>query len=185
MNKGWKRQRGLTLIELLTTVSVAFILTATAIPTSQRMVEKQRLSAAAEGVFAQLQYARTESSKRAIPTYAVVSANDSQTWSIGVSENAGCDPTGSSCTFSFTETDGSTVTDVRTVGSDLFPGVVMEADASGELTFNPVRSTATERTIELRSGDFTVRVIVNAIGRMRVCSPDDANNNYLGRYPSC
>lgn len=178
-------QQGLTLIELMVTVAIAIILTTTAVPTSQRMVEKQRLTAAAEGVYAQLHAARSESGKRSVATYAVVSSNDTQSWALGVSDSSGCTPTLSDCTLSFVEPDGSSSSALRVISNADYPGVVMEADASGQVTFDPVRATSTQKTIELRSDNYEVRVNLSVIGRLNICSPDDASDVYLGRYPAC
>jgi type IV fimbrial biogenesis protein FimT len=172
------RASGFTLIELMVALAVAVILVSVAVPSSQRMIDSRRIVSAAEAVYAQLLTARTESTKRSIPVFAMINANDTTTWAIGISESSGCDPTGGDCTLDF---DG--VTDVRVIDSVAFPDVIMDSDANGEVTFEPVRATASPTTIEMRSDNYDVWINLSTIGRLDICSPSGTRK--MGRYPDC
>lgn len=171
-------QLGLTLVELVVTLAVTAIITSVAVPSANRFIDSRRIHAATEAIQAQVFYARTESTKRSEPIYLSVDANDTETWAVGVSETTGCDPAGNDCTLSF---DG--ISDVRVVNSSAFPGVVLGADASGEVIFEPVRATVNATQIELRTDTYTTRVVLTAAGRLFTCSPNGSKK--MGRYPDC
>jgi len=59
-----RRQFGFTLLELMIVVAVLGILTAIALPSFQSVLEGRRLVGAAENLFVDMQYARSEAIKR-------------------------------------------------------------------------------------------------------------------------
>jgi type IV fimbrial biogenesis protein FimT len=58
--KGVRRQRGFTLVELMTTVTVLSVLTAVAIPSFTNMMNRNRLAAQSNELLSAIQYARME-----------------------------------------------------------------------------------------------------------------------------
>ena len=72
---------------------------------------------------------------------------------------------------------------VRVIDSEDFSDVNMQATAAGEITFEPVRTTATARNIELRTPQYTARIELTSVGGLSICSPSGARK--LGRYPDC
>jgi prepilin-type N-terminal cleavage/methylation domain-containing protein len=162
---------GFTLIELMVTLAVGVILTMLVVPAVQGLFERQRLSAAVEAVQAQVVLAKSESAKRSQDvTLAAV----------------GGPPWRTSLVY-FDQVTGSTVS--RVVDGGDHPGVTMQNPAQGSqgtLSFEPVRGTLiadptnlTNLTLSSSSNQFQVRIDLDPVGRMRICSP-----NY-GRYPAC
>jgi len=92
-----KQARGFSLIELMVAVTVAAILLVVAIPNFINMAERRRVMGAAEMIYEQLMYARTEAVKRSRPLIVAFSANDTATWSLGITDRniagTACDPT--------------------------------------------------------------------------------------------
>lgn len=70
-----RRQTGVTLIELLVTLSIAVILMAIAVPSFQDFFRRNRLDSAASEIMAALNYARSESIRRGVPISVCKSAN--------------------------------------------------------------------------------------------------------------
>ena len=86
-----KRQYGFTIIELGLVLVLVGLLLNLAVPAFGKLIEKRRLIGAAEKVFEQVLYARTEAIKRskAIVVDVYVSGN---AWAVGVTDkSAGCE----------------------------------------------------------------------------------------------
>ncbi|MDF1587694.1 MAG: GspH/FimT family pseudopilin [Gammaproteobacteria bacterium] len=81
------RQKGFTLMELMIVIAIIAILAALALPSFQSIIEKRRLAGAAENLFADLQYARSEAIKRnsTIELDVTTGAN----WSYQVDDGSG------------------------------------------------------------------------------------------------
>ena len=89
--KGLRQRKGLTLIELLVTLTAIIILTLTSMPLFTSILNYYRITAAATQLNSALQYARTEAVKRNLSVYMSVTTGD--TWCYGFN-------TGSTCTCS-------------------------------------------------------------------------------------
>jgi type IV fimbrial biogenesis protein FimT len=87
-----KRSHGFTTIELLIAVTIVAILATIAAPSFRDYINKSHVRGAAEAVYEQLQYARSQALKRSIPIVVDFSANNSTTWALGMTDDpAGCD----------------------------------------------------------------------------------------------
>jgi len=194
-----RRKRGFTVIELLIALSIAAVILTLAVPNMGRFIEKRRLIGAAEAVYGQMQYARSEAISRSSKVYARVSADGSTTWDMGVSTTANCTPTITSPTTAnacvLAVDDGDGVLDpgdgsvdtgdlvLKTLHSTEFPNVTMSTTIS-QVTFDPVRGTASAGTVTLRYGTkYELQVKTAIIGRIRMCSPSGTTN--VGGYPTC
>ena len=163
------RPAGFTLVELMVTLAVAVILTMVVVPSVQSLLERQRLSAAVEAVQAQVVLAKSESSKRSADV--VLTALGGPPWR-------------TTLTY-FDAVSASSVS--RVVGGGDHPGVNMQSPAEGSqgtFTFEPVRGTVVRAPtslvgVTLGSANHQVRIDVDVVGRMRICSPN------FGRYPAC
>lgn len=194
------RQTGFTLIELMVAVAVMVIIGLVAVPSVQRMVERNRIVSTVEAVYAQLALAKTESYKRSQQIFVRVVDNGDGTWGVGVSDVAACDPLetdasqADACTLPFTESDGSTTRVLRAINNNTFTAseVQAEDEASDSVittfTFDPVRGTVTpagEVEVEyepVEDREYEVKVLVSATGRLRICS--QAGDSRVARYPS-
>lgn len=159
---------GFTLIELVVTVAVLAILLGVAVPAFQDTLAKRRLVGAAEQLYADLQYARSEAIKR--NASVVVSFSTGTDWCYGIALATCACGTPGSCQLDGVE---------KVVSSSNFRGVSLpSADLtfSGEkTTFDPRRGTANNGTASLTSSSIgTVKVIVSTPGRVRICSDNVA-----------
>lgn len=176
------RQHGITLLELLITVAIIGILAAIAAPSMKQFIDKSRLAGGAQGVYNQLQYARSIATSR--NTNVTVVVNDDSggnDWCIGVTTLSSCDcSTPSSCVVA-TES-GLNDTAVRLVGSQ-YPSISITPTVPNWVILVPRNtvSAASEPQVLVTHPDLsgTTRVQVNVLGRVKVCS------DTLGQYNDC
>ncbi|MBL8446988.1 MAG: GspH/FimT family pseudopilin [Zoogloeaceae bacterium] len=160
---GPARLHGFTLIEMLITVVVLAILIALAVPNMQDALRKRRVIAAAEAIYGQMQFARSEAIKRSQDTSAVITT--ASPWSVAVAGNA-------------------------TVTAGNFAGVTIAATPATTVTFDGIRGLrsapavgAGDETITLTLGAYQLAVQVGVVGRVKLCTP--AGATAVGRYPAC
>jgi type IV fimbrial biogenesis protein FimT len=181
-----RHESGFTLIELMVTLAVMAILAVVAAPNMQAFLDKNRVVGAAEAIYAQMQAARSEAVKQSADMVVVFSSGTA--WCAGFSRATGtpCD-----CTAAVDAGDACAVLAdgvnpvLKVVSSTAFSGVTLAGGAPAQVTFNGVRGTVpTTETgvIQVESGlGRQMQVQVNAIGRVRLCSPSGS----VGGYPSC
>lgn len=147
--------RGLTLVELVVTLAIVAILAGLAAPGFKTYFANQRLKAAAGELATDLQFARLESVQRnAAVTIAFAST--------GYTISAGGNP-------------------VKAV--TLSGGSVVSGGASMSAVFDPVRATATltngpDVTLVNSGTVNTLRVTLNTMGRVILCSPGGTMKGY-------
>lgn len=181
-----RRHTGFSLIELMVTVAVLAIIAATAAPSFQSFLDKNRLVGAAEAVYTQVQGARSEAVKQSADMVFVVSPGAS--WCVGFSRSRIAAPP-CDCTAAVADEDAcSVIADgtnsvLKVVDGSAFNGVTVGAGSPASMTFSGVRGTTTGAgSIPLQSAlGRELQVEVNAIGRVRLCSPSGS----IGGYPSC
>ncbi len=182
-----RSERGVTLVETMIVVVVLAILAAIALPSFQRMIERSRLVAAAEAVYAHLQFARSESIKLARAENLRLSIRAGTPWCLGISNStANCNcTTAGACRYG-PDTDGDGVADMeRNLRGGDFTNVGMATTAS-EVQINSARGSfnGTAGTITLTSpSGLELRVVFSRMGRTRICSPSGASN--VSGYPTC
>lgn len=170
-----KNCRGVTLIELMVTVVVLVVLIMIAAPAFQRMIERKRLEGAVENLYADMQYARTESIKRNKAVY--LSFNEGADWCYGLDDTAYCNcSTANDC-----QIDG--VEKVRSSADHLGISLI-STFTPDQVKFDPVRGMVNEQG----SGQFTsvngmkANVKVSWL-RVLICSPSGAGQ--IMSYKDC
>jgi len=182
-NKQVSGQQGFTLVELLIVIAIIAIVASVAVPSMTNFVNKNRVKRAAEEVYGLVTKARAEGVVRDKNLSVTMGANDDG-WCLGYADAAvavlGCD----CAQLVLNAADACAVpvagTPVRQVviGSN-FTGVAMAGD---DIAFDFVRGFASVGNVTLTSGDWSLRISVSALGRVRICGPNDAN---LMGYPAC
>ncbi len=159
-----RQNSGFTLIELMVTIAVLAILLGIAIPSFQGTLDKRRIIGAAEQIYADLQYARSEAIKRNATVR--VSFQTGTNWCYGITTLASCNcHTADNC-----QLDG---VNKVVVGADFRNVTLSTGGVTTTVAFTPQRGTANALTASLlrsTSPALSVGVIVSSLGRVRICS---------------
>jgi len=157
--------------ELLVVIGIVAILTALALPSYQRAVDKYRLKGATEMLRGDLQYARSQ----AITANRLVFIDivPGSSWCYGMKLGGTCHcEVSNSCTL-------------KQVDTDDFTGVTLTTSTfAADPAFDPVRgvvSTSGYVLFESAQGRQAL-VNLNLVGKIGVCTPAGASS--VG-YPSC
>jgi type IV fimbrial biogenesis protein FimT len=159
-----QKNSAFTLLELLVVVAIIAILAALAVPSFTPILDKERITGAAEAVLANLRWARTEAIKR--NKIIRVTFTTGSPWSYTIH----ADPTGSN-------------TLLKTVNGSDFPSTTLSTIAfSGGVayaTFDPIRgANLNNGTATITSSNYSASVIVSILGHMRICGT-------MGGYEAC
>jgi prepilin-type N-terminal cleavage/methylation domain-containing protein len=152
------RQIGFTLIEMMVTISILAIIVSLAAPSFNEMIKRQRLSGAAEGMYTDLQLARSEAIKRNTTIGLAVTTNGSTTWCYAISDTLPCNcNTAGACKVNNVAS--------RVVSSDNYNGVALASSrVDNTITFSSPRGTAASGTYSFTIDNQTYRVVVDALG---------------------
>ena len=176
---------GFTLVELVVVLAVLGILAVWAVPSFDDFRVRARVRGAATNLFTDLQFARSEAVQKNAPV--VVSFSTGSSWCYGIHEgNAPCD-----CTSA-----APGACSIKRVTSADYPTV-----AVSQAQFTSNSGTATSYFIDPRRGQSVdaagspvagnvvfsgpgsrqLRGDLNAVGRVRLCSPSGS----ITGYPTC
>lgn len=177
---------GVTLIELIIVIGVTAIFLIAAITAFAEMIERNRLKAATETLYADLQLAKLEAIKRNKNIrVSFTPGNGGATWCYGMKENTGCD-----CNADSGPNMCHIDNVIKVTRSTAFPGISIRTSISApgdRFTFESIRG-ATDGTfgkvILTSTGQKETRVIVSRMGRIRFCSPS-GETNVAGYSTSC
>jgi len=175
MNKN--KVLGFTLTELMITIAILGIVASMAVPSFVNILERNRLKEVAEGLKSDLMWMRTETIKRSCNLQVTFTP---ATWNYTIFRTAGtcnCPAGGGSCT------------DITVNGSQ-FTGITMTnpvslSDSTSEL-FDFRRgavSIANSGNAQLNSSNYSVKVVVSTLGRIRICNI--AGSDGLNSYEYC
>lgn len=152
---------GFTLVELMITIAVLAVLAAIALPSFQSTLERRQLVGAADNLFSDLQYARSEAIKRN-KTIRFQVGETGADWCYGIDDESGAD-----CSCASKECE---VGDVKKniLAADYKNIQLTMGDV---LEFSPRQGMPnTSQTFTFRIGDNGTQksVIVNAVGNIRM-----------------
>jgi type IV fimbrial biogenesis protein FimT len=166
-----KTQSGLSLVELMVTISIATILLAIAVPNFQRFMESGRISSATSNLMGALNFARSESIRRGVP--------------VSLRNSLGGANWGGGWTM-FVDNDGDGVQDAGDdtlrIGAALAGGLSQRSTASytNAIIYRPNGRSTQNGHFAICQDDALANartVIVNATGRIRAGL--DADNNQI------
>jgi len=167
------KHNGLTLIELMVVIAVAAILIAVSISSFNRIIERQQLRQAAEALKSDMQLARTEAIKRSANVIVVRNTGADGSWCYGAS-TVTCD-----CMETVT-TAANYCSIYRQIGTQYNRTDFDTVSANTTFVFR--RGTANASNTCIRTTNYTLKVVVNDVGKVEVCSDVDAP---VGGYDSC
>lgn len=155
-----KHQQGVTLPEVMIVIAIIGIIAATAVPSYQNMIERNRLKQAVESLKSDMQFARTEAIKRSADTALTLTAG-----------------------WSYTVTSGGTT--LKTVQGSEFQGIAL--GAAGSVTFSFRRGTPnTTLQSVLSSTSYKAAIDACQSGRVIVCVPAaPTDRTGLPGYTNC
>ncbi len=176
-----RRQQGLTLIELLTTMSIVAILAVVAIPSFKTMTGQNRMVQSLNDLVADLQYARSEAIKRGRDVI-VCPANrhfnncrNSSDWSNGWIVR---DPGDSSVTPAISA-KVLRIHEALQDGDSMMETDRRSGDAAGRIAFNRNGFSSNARTIQIcppdNSASAARAVVISSTGHIR--TGYDSNDN--------
>lgn len=150
---------GFTLIELLVTIGILSIISAIALPSLKPVIDGNRVKGAVNVLYSDLQFARSEATKRNLPViFSFVSGGS---WCYGIHQgSAPCDcSTANSC-------------NIKSVQATEYPGVKLtNTFTGGNTTFTPLLGKVSEQgKVSFSPGSGTTRCInVSKLGQLSTC----------------
>lgn len=154
-------QRGVSMMEVLVTLTIIGILAAIALPSFNEMIEGQRLKGAAELLASDLRWARGEAIKRGVKVRFTFTSGGVWTYSV-IADTSG---------------DESFSDEIKRVSANDFPRVELVSPEEGrpiKADFEPFRATAINLlndnlSVGLRTSSLSARVRLNEVGAVDIC----------------
>jgi type IV fimbrial biogenesis protein FimT len=158
---------GFTLIEMVFTLVVVVLLATVAAPTFTEMLERNRLKSAAEAIYSDLQYARSESLKQDEPISVTFDAGNG---CYGIDDDGAgacsCNVANNCDVGGIEKVTKITVYPNVTLGTVSFTGGVTFTN------FQPTRGTTNAGSVLVNnSAGSQLKLIVSSLGRIRICVP--------------
>lgn len=172
--------QGVTLIELLIGVALLAVIMAIGIPSFNAIIERKHVEGAAEKLFADLQFAKSEAIKRNAQVFVTFDETN-QCYGLSLAAGCSCNTTPSDC-----QLDSGVVKVIKMTefGNTTIPtgGVTFSGD---EVFFDPRRGTTTKLGhVEFQSPrGKQARVYIGNFFRIRICSPSGSANIFT--YEDC
>jgi len=179
-----QNEAGFTLLEIMIALVVLSILFTIGVPTMLTAAEKRETISAAEEIYSQLQFARSESVSRSAQIFANIVAGAD--WAIGISDDTNCDPEDNLPACDIPDVNGGDpITHLFSAAE--FNQIALTTTAN-QITFSPQRATATAATIEVsstRNMGFAIRIVVGVLGQISMCSSNANPVEYVPEYRAC
>lgn len=178
------KKSGFTLVELLVTLGVLAIIVMLAVPSFENLMVKRKLRGAIELFYSQVVFAKAQAVKESEEIFVTFTQGNDGAWDFGVTNTAGgCNPGAdpADCLLAYTDDQGNAQSLTKDFDGAVFPDVSMTHDGAGgteTLSFEPVRGIATivdisEITLTTSGPDYELRLNIDAIGRVDMCTPSD------------
>ena len=165
-----KKQKGITLIELLITIVIIAVLVIIGIPSFVNYLQENRLIGTTQNLYYTLQYARSEAVKRNTTMYVVFQTGSN--WCYGINPGSSCScSTAGSCTLGSVSSNSAQPMSLSTSGL-----------TSNTIQFEPLHGASYISgtiTYTLTGSSNAMSVKVNLLGSLQVCS------NQISGYPTC
>jgi type IV fimbrial biogenesis protein FimT len=166
-SKPLRMHKGLSFIELILVMVIVAILAAIAIPHFLAQTQQHRLVTNIEGLYYNLQFARSEALKQNRSVY--VSFQTGSAWCYGLNAGSACNCNNpSSCSLgSYTPTASLTTLSLSGLNNIVFESSRGTANAAGTIT------------LTVSGGTLSVGIDVGNLGNLQLCS------NTISGYPTC
>ena len=171
-------QRGFTLVEACIVMAVLGIISASAAPGMQGLIDTRRLDGAATQLATDIHYVRSEAVARNQPVRLSIHSNpDTSCYVIHTGLSAQC-----SCATAGPAVCSGDAEQIKTVVLAAAQRVSLQANV-GSVLFDPLHGTSTPTgTLRvLGSQGRAVHHVINVMGRVRSCSP----SNTMPGYRAC
>ena len=166
------RISGFTLIELIITILVMSILLGIGIPSYLQFKEDNTLQGAAQALYSDIQFARSEAIKRNVNNVIVHIFQTNTNWCYQVSDNSAC----TSCGDLDCDIHADRILRGVSSGSTSFPGVIIDSpDSATNILIESRRSTLgtidNQIVFSYGEGGKQVEVRTTPLGRVFICTP--------------
>lgn len=200
--RGFSKTFGFTVIELMMAVGVLAIITALALPSYRSIIEKRRVTSAAEQAMAFLSSAQFESVKRnqfvAVNFGSYTADDGTELWCLGMAagdaQDVTCDcrPAANTCTI-----DGvvrafhSSSLNYPLAASSIDLLATDFGDDTNTLRFDPVRGlivdseTADLALISPDQAMYALNIGLTPTGRVRICTDSERASKTVPGYEAC
>jgi len=167
-------EKGMTLIEVLMVIVIIAVLASLAIPSFQRMIERQQIRQAVESLKADTQLARISAIKQSANVILARNTGAAGAWCYGAA-TVTCD-----CTETVT-TEADYCSIYRVDGGQY--NATSFDSVGANTTFSFRRGTADANDTCISTANFTLKVSVNNAGKVNICS--DSTAPVDGYYDNC
>jgi type IV fimbrial biogenesis protein FimT len=163
------------LIELLIVIAVLALIATLVAPSFTRMMAKKRVEGITSELVTDLQYARSEAVQRNNKVRVTFGPGCYVIHTRGISGSASCSQSGASVLTGDYE-------ELKTVQVPSGSNAALSPNGGmAYIQFEPMRGSVTSAgsiDVSSTSGDWQLRAIVSAVGRVRTCSPNASVSGY-------
>ena len=173
-----RAERGVSMVELMVVLAIAATLLAVAIPGFQSLIHRQRLTTTANALFMAVNLTRSEAIHRSTRV-DLVPAGEGKSWKEGwvvfIDENGNQRPDAQEkVIFTHDPVEGALAITPRFTDSKV---QYIAFNGTGRTRTNANSQTSQSGHWLLELGTQSRKVVINFLGRPRVCNPqDDASN---------